>query len=169
MGSFSFRIFSDDLAFSFLQVEEYLVQWVSRALTCCGCHRISCLRLSVGHCACWRLRPWPTALVATRWACRESFWTFLSAVCSTGSVKWWGPDYDDVFIVTFSSLHSWTRFKYVQNACYKGFFVFMSMTTGAGMALFLLGVRSTQFLAVLLLGDDSFDTFTLKYGCAEAL
>ena len=43
------------------------------------------------------------------------------------------------------------------------------MTIPAGMVLFLLGVCSAQFVADLLLGDDSFRTFYLKYGCTEAL
>ena len=59
--------------------------------------------------------------------------------------------------------------KYAQNTSYKGFFVFCvdddprrDGSVSAG------GMKCSVFFADLF-GYDSFDTFSLKYGCTEAL
>ena len=61
-------------------------------------------------------------------------------------------------------------FKYAQNPSYKGFFVFCvdddprrDGSVSAG------GMKCSVFFADWLFGYDSFDTFSLKYGCTEAL
>ena len=76
--------------------------------------------------------------------------------------------YDDVFIVACSFMHS--RVTMRKTRVTRDFFVFVSMTITAGMALFRWGGGMKCWVfADLLSGDDSFDTSSLKYRCTEAL